>query len=112
MIEQTIKELTEAIQKLTEKLDGSTPSSESKQRAKPKAKSKIATQKPSNSEDTDTVVDFNAVQKALIDVAKTMGKDAAKGILGEFDAAKIGDLDESQYQGVIALSEKALKAAA
>ncbi len=40
-------------------------------------------------------------QKSLVRLSEKYGKDPAKNILSQFDAKKIGDLDEKNYSAVI-----------
>lgn len=134
MLEQRIKnlenqvgKLTVAIERLTEVLtsDNPPPALATVKPIKDESSKPEAVEKPEESETQEAAevakepetkkpvkqkaakkASLEDARKALVQLATAKGKDAAKGVLAEFDAAKMGDLDESQYQEVIDLANK------
>lgn len=53
---------------------------------------------PQNDKPTHSIED---VRKALAELAKTKGKDSAKGILNKFGANKVTELDSSKFDEVM-----------
>lgn len=89
-LENQVAKLITAIERLTEVLVGDTP---------PPALASVKPIKEPTKEDA---------QKVLVELAKTKGKDIAKGVLAEFDAAKMGDVKPTDYQQVIDLAIKTM----
>ncbi|EGG93546.1 hypothetical protein IMCC1989_1088 [gamma proteobacterium IMCC1989] len=70
-----------------------------KDNAKPLKKVETTEEEPEASE-SEKVIGVEDVRAALIDLAKAKGKDAAKDLLAEHKAKKVGDLKETKYAEV------------
>lgn len=115
MLEQRIEELTTAVNNLIEVIQGSAaPENTAPAKAK-KAPAKTTKVEEKESEqpkaEPEKTTDVEDVRAALIDLSKSKGKDAAKNLLADFDAAKVGDLKKSDYVKVIDVATQYREAA-
>lgn len=100
-LEKRVAELTTAIGELITVLTDNNPPPETPVQAV----ANIDEARNNNQETEQPVqaqeIDVEAVRTALINLAKEKGREAAKTVLAEFNANKVGDLKPSQYQKLI-----------
>ncbi len=113
-LENQVTKLTIAIEHLTKVLVGDTPPPVLASVKSIKATTQEAKQTPvkekqpkPNDKEVAKAPTKEDVQKVLVELAKTKGKEAAKGILADFNAAKMSDVKPTDYQQVIDLATKA-----
>ena len=117
-LEEKLAELTEAVVELTDAMKnngagGTTKAEEEEAPAKkaPAKKSpakKAPAKKAAKESDGPTMEE---VRDKLRQVSKEVSPKEARGILGEFDAKKVTDLDEKDYNEVMEMAEEALEGA-
>lgn len=113
-LEDTINDLKGVIIDLTEAIKGSTPSDASKTKAKKVSteNAKVEEKQPEAPKaEPKKVAGVEDVRAALINLSKAKGKDAAKNVLADFNASKVGDLKESEYTKVVEVATKYQEAA-
>lgn len=115
-LENQVAKLTTAIERLTEVLVGDNPpptlasvkpSKKPAQTAKKEATAQDEQPEPEAKEATTAPTEEDT-RKVLVELAKTKGKDIAKGVLAEFDAVKMSDVKPADYQRVIDLATKVI----
>ena len=114
-LEQKLAELTEAVTALTEAMtNGGTTKAEAKEEEAPKkkapAKKAPAKKAPAKKEKSDGPT-MEEVRDKLRQVSADVSPKEARGILGEFSAKKVTDLDEKDYDEVMEMAEEALEGA-
>lgn len=121
MIEQLIKDLTEAIKENTEAVKASQrapgivgvetktekPAPEKKTKAKKKAAPKAEKDEPKTE---DNVVSLEDTRKAMIALAAAKGRPAVKEILDAYDARNIGEVPKDKWAIVKHACEEKLAA--
>ena len=96
---ETMTSLTVSIERLTAVITaGADIAPETiKEKATPLKKVESTSKKAAKNKEPEKTVTIEDVRTALIDLSKAKGKDAAKELLSEFAATKVGDLKESDY---------------
>ena len=114
-LEQKLAELTEAVTALTEAMtNGGTTKAEEEEAPAKKAPAKKAPAKKAPAKKAAKESDgptMEEVRDKLRQVSKEVSPKEARGILGEFDAKKVTDLDEKDYNEVMEMAEEALEGA-
>lgn len=115
MLEERIAELTTAVNALIAVMQGQGPDPVTEPAKKEKAPLKAVkakAEKPEPAKEKPApVASIEDVRAALVALSKAKGKDAAKQLLADFDAAKVGDLKQSEYGQVIEVAAKYEEAA-
>ena len=114
-LENKVDRLADAIEKLTNVLTGDNPPNlpvsavkqpaETQQPEPEQAVEETVEDQPEATPEAEEI-DVEDVRAALIDLSKSKGKQAAKNVLADFDAAKVGDLKEGDYVKVIDVAHK------
>ena len=116
-LEQKLAELTEVVTALTEAMTNvGTTKAEAEEEEAPAKKApakkapakKAPAKKAAKESDGPTMEE---VRDKLRQVSKEVSPKEARGILGEFDAKKVTDLDEKDYNEVMEMAEEALEGA-
>lgn len=129
-IEQALAENTAAIRELIEAIKNGVPTTTAQVEAvaaeakaeKPKAEKKTEAPKPEPEAEESSAatqeqkdepaaaegITYEAVAAAITKLSRTKGRDAAVGVLAQFDAKKLPDVAPEKFAEVLAAAEEAL----